>query len=207
MSADARSPHRRAPLAAPARRARAGLALVLAAALAAPAAQGSEPKVVELPPPACDVCAPGQPPPPAHVQQELRRLNQDVNWRKAPDTGDTIPLGSATRIWFQRAWASGRLQPGVANPGGGIAASRGAVGRRSGMQRQPRASLAARSRSRLADRRSTRDEGRSSRRQRGESSLSRGGTSGGSSFGTGSSLGTSRSSNTFGSGNQLGEME
>ena len=198
MSAEARSPQELSVLARPARvRVRARLALALAAALtAAPAAQG-EPRVVELPPPACDVCAPGQPPPPAHVQEELRRLNREVNWRKAPDTGDTIALGSATRIWFQRAWASGRLRPGVANVGGGASAGRGAAAMRTGIQRQPRASLAARSRSALADRRSTRDEGRSSRSRRGRSESSLG-DSGRSSFATGSSLGTNRSASAFG---------
>lgn len=199
MSAEARSPHGFPALARFARaRTREGLALALAATLAAPAAQGAEPHVVELPPPVCDVCAPGQPPPPPHVQEELRRLNRDVNWRKAPDTGDVIPLGSATRIWFARAWASGRLKPGVANVGGGAGGARGVSLVRPNVQRAPRASLASRSRSRLADR-STLGGGRSrsSQSSRMESSMA---TSGRSSFSTGSSLGTNRSANPFGRG-------
>jgi hypothetical protein len=149
--------------------------------------------LVELPAPACDVCAPGQPPPPAAVQERLRRLNADANWRRQPTTGDTIPLGSATRIWLQRAWASGRLQPGVANvgsvrAGGGVAALRG------GQRQPPRASLAARSRSNLADRRSTRDRGRGARSAAAEAGQA--GTS--NAFGVGAQRGSNRSASRFG---------
>jgi hypothetical protein len=185
-----------------ARRARTALAALLVAPLLVPAAaaeRGDVP-IVELPPAACDVCTPGKPPPPPEVQERVRRLNQHANWRRQPSTGDTIPLGTATRIWLQRAWASGRLQPGVANPGGGVARS-GAGAFRGGMRAQSRTSLASRSRARLADRRSTRDEGRRGRSRRGDDDAASSRTSrglGGSGFGTGSGLGTNRSSSTFG---------
>jgi hypothetical protein len=205
MSSDARPPSRSSlpspppPSRRPRRRARATLAALLATTLLVPvSAEGSDVIVVELPPAPCDVCAPGKPPPPAAVQDQLRRFNADVNWRKQPQVGDTIPLGSATRIWFQRAWASGRLQPGVANLGGGAGGTRGgASARAAGLRRQPRASLAARSRSRLADRRSTRDEWRNSRSRRGRDAASSS-SSGSGGLGTSSGLGTNRSSSTFG---------
>ena len=184
----------------PRRYARASLAALLATTLLVPvSAAGRDVIVVELPPAPCDVCAPGKPPPPAAVQDELRRFNREVNWRKQPQTGDTIPLGSATRIWFQRAWASGRLQSGVANVGGGAGGGRTSMAR-AGVRRQPRSSLAARSRSRLADRRSTRDEGRNSRSRRG-----RDGAPSSSSDGTSSALGTNRSSSSFGNFGNPGE--
>lgn len=194
-AAPATSPRSSRPLSRrPRRRARASLAALLATTLLVPvSAAGSDVIVVELPAAPCDVCTPGKPPPPAAVQDELRRFNQEVNWRKQPQTGDTIPLGSATRIWFQRAWASGRLQPGVANVGGGRSASRMPTAR-AGLRRQSRSSLAARSRSRLADRRSTRDEGRESRSRRGRDGVS----SSSSNSGTSSGLGTNRSANSFG---------
>jgi len=179
-------------------RVRAALALLLASAVSVPPAlaeRGDVP-IVELPPAACDVCTPGKPPPPPEVQERVRRLNEGANWRRQPSTGDTIPLGTATRVWLQRAWASGRLQPGVANTGGGVAA-RGGTAFRGGGRAQARTSLAARSRSRLADRRSTRDEGRSSRSRRGRDDASSSQSSSGG-FGTGSSRGTNRSNSTFG---------
>lgn len=192
------------------RRARARLAALVAAALLVPgaaAARGDLP-VVEVPPAACDVCAPGKPPPPAAVQDQVRRLNERANWRRQTTSGDTIPLGSATRIWLQRAWASGRLQPGVANTGSSLGVGGGAAGLRTGLRRPARTSLASRSRASLADRRSTRDQGRRGRSQRGaeDSSMSSAGSSfgsessfGRSSFGSGSALGTNRSSSAFGS--------
>lgn len=179
----------------PRRAARASLAVLVGSALLAPAggaAGRADFPVIELPAPACDVCAPGQPPPPAAVQDQLRRLNADANWRRQPTTGDTIPLGSATRIWLQRAWASGRLQPGVANVGGARAGG-GVAAMRSGVRQQPRASLADRSRARLADRRSTRDRSRSAR-----SGAEAGRTPSTGAFGTGSQLGTNRSASSFG---------
>jgi len=180
------------------RHARAGLAALLASALLVPpaAAERGDVAIVELPPAPCDVCTPGKPAPPPEVQERVRRLNEDANWRRQPNTGDTIPLGTATRVWLQRAWASGRLQPGVANTGGGVAA-RGGTAFRGGGRAQARTSLAARSRSRLADRRSTRDEGRSSRSRRGRDDASSSQSSSGG-FGTGSSRGTNRSNSTFG---------
>lgn len=178
--------------------AQAVLVALLGAALLTPAASASargDIEVVELPAPACDVCAPGKPPPPAAVQEQVRRINEDANWRRQPSTGDTIPLGPTTRIWLQRAWASGRLQPGVANVGSSGAGRGGVAAMRSGARQQPRASLAARSRRNLADRRSTRDGGSRSRRGGEEASAPRT-----SSFGTGSRLGSDRSANTFGTG-------
>jgi hypothetical protein len=191
--------------------ARAGLALLLAGVLPIPpAAAERERAVVEVPAAACDVCTPGKPPPPPEVQERLRRFNQDVNWRRQPSTGDTIPLGTATRVWLQRAWASGRLQPGVANTSSGAAANR-MPAFRGGARAQARTSHAARSRSRLADRRSTRDEGRRGRSRRGsdEASASSSSRSRGGLGGTGSTLGTNRSSSTFGTGGfgMGGEMQ
>ncbi len=178
--------------------ARAVLVLVLASALPVePARAGSgERPVLELPPAACDVCTPGKEPPPAEVADRTRQLNQDVNWRQRPAEGDTIPLGTATRVWLQRAWASGRLQSGVATTSGSSVAGRGAM-LRGGARARARSSLAARSRERLADRRSTRDQGRSRRGRRGseESSSASARSSG---LGTASSLGTNRSNSTFG---------
>lgn len=174
------------------------LATALSLPLAAPgaAAERRERPVLELPAPACDVCAPGQPPPPEAVQEQLRRINEHANWRKRASTGDTIPLGSATRVWLQRAWASGRLQPGVASIGGGGGPAGGVAARQGALRQQPRTSLASRSRTSLADRRSTRDRGRSARR--GAEAAS---TPSASSFGTGSQLGTGRSTSRFGSMN------
>lgn len=182
---------------------RRAFAVLLAAALSLSLAghgASAEPRnlpVVELPAPVCDVCAPGEPRPPAAVEEELRRINEDASWRKQPIRGDTIPLGSATRIWFQRAWASGRLEPGVATIGGGRAPAAGVAARQGLLRQQPRSSLAARSRSRLADRRSTRDRASSSRRG-GEAAN----TPSTSSFGTRDQRGTGRSTSRFGS--QLG---
>lgn len=177
------------------RRTRGALALLLAGALPIPpAAAERDITVVEVSAAACDVCAPGKPPPPLEVQERTRDFNADVNWRKQPSEGDTIPLGTATRVWLQRAWASGRLQPGVANTSGSAVGNRGPA-LRTGARAQARTSLAARSRDRLADRRSTRDEGRRGRSRRGSDDSSSSRSSG---FGTGSSLGTNRSNSAFG---------
>jgi hypothetical protein len=181
------------------RRARALGAILLTIPLLAPAATAERRQfpVRELPPAACDVCAPGKEPPPPEVQQRLRRINRDANWRREPVVGDTIPLGTATRVWLQRAWASGRLQSGVANPGGGAAAS-SMPAFRAGARRQGSASLASRSRSRLADRRSLQDQGRGSRSRRG-SEASSSSSSSRSTFDSRSLRGTNRSANPFAS--------
>lgn len=190
----------RAPRVARVRRcARGLLALVLVGALPVESAlaERSELQVQELPPAACDVCTPGKEAPPAEVRDRTRQLNADLNWRQRPAEGDTIPLGTATRVWLQRAWASGRLQSGVATTSGSSVASRGGMPR-GGARARARSSLAARSRDRLADRRSTRDQGRSGRGRRGGEEASSASTRS-SGLGTGSSRGTNRSSSGFGS--------
>ncbi|HEY8495105.1 MAG TPA: hypothetical protein VIN04_14530 [Myxococcota bacterium] len=182
---------------------RALLALCTASALLPPvaAAERGDVPVVELPPAACDVCTPGKPPPPPEVQERVRRINREANWRRQPSTGDTIPLGPATRVWLQRAWASGRLQPGVAQTSGSSVAN-AAPGFRRTTRQQARTSLASRSRDQLSDRRSTRDRGRlASRSRRGtdESAFSSSRTDGD----TRSLLGTDRSANRFGLGSSF----
>jgi hypothetical protein len=174
----------------------------------AAAGAAEEVPVVELPAAACDVCTPGKPPPPPEVQERVRRINEGANWREQRPEGDTIPLGTQTRIWLQRAWASGRLQPGVAG-GGSVAPPIQPAFRSAAPSSARRNSLAERSRSRLSDRRSSRDERRgSSRSRRGQESSSRSSSrDGGSSFGsgTGSSFGSGGQRGLFGSGGTFGE--
>lgn len=202
------------------RRVRGTAALAVAAGLAmgfaAAGAAAEETPVIELPAAACDVCAPGKPPPPSEVQERVRRINERANWREQRPEGDTIPLGTQTRIWLQRAWASGRLQPGVAG-GGSTARPVQPAFRSAAPPSARRNSLAERSRERLSDRRSARDErrGSSSRSRRGKES-SRSSSSSrsrdtGSSFGSGlgsdagSSFGSGGQSGLFGAGGTLGE--
>ena len=179
---------------------RALLALCTAGALLPPvaAAERGDVPVVELPPAACDVCTPGKPPPPPEVQERVRRINREANWRRQPSTGDTIPLGPATRVWLQRAWASGRLQPGVAQTSGSSVANTMAGFRRTARP-QARTSLASRSRDQLSDRRSTRDGGRLGSRSRRGTDESTFSSSGRAARDTRSLLGTQRSNNPFGS--------
>lgn len=172
---------------------------VVVAAMLSPGSSWAEatPRILEVPAAVCDVCTPGRPPPPPEVRERVRRINQSTNWRRQADSGDTIPLGTATRIWLQRAWASGRLQPGVAQTRAPIA-SAGLPGFRTLNRAQQRTSLGARSRSRLADRRSTRDQGSATRSRRGNE------TSG---LGPNSLRGSNRSSSSFstaGPGNPSG---
>jgi hypothetical protein len=190
-------------------RARAALVFAAAAGLAVAASAGAEDiPIVEAPAAACDVCTPGKPPPPAEVQERVRRINRHANWREPRPEPDTIPLGTQTRIWLQRAWASGRLQPGVARSGSVAAPVAPAL--RSPAPSARRNSLAERSRTRLADRSSTRDGSqRGSRSRRGEetsrASSARGTPSSGSSLGAGLGSGGSPSG-LFGSGSQLGQQ-
>jgi hypothetical protein len=192
-------------------------AALAAAALAASAARAGDPALPPVEPPrACEYCTPGEAAPPPAVQEEVRRINERANWRRHGDRGETIELGTETRMRIHRAWSSGRFaSSAVTRSKGAAPAPRAAFQSRSGARR---ATLADRSRRDLTDRRgdradrSDRPRRRDRDRDRDRDRVQDEGDRGGSSFGRSSlgrsgrgSRGSQRSS--FGTGGMFGADE
>jgi hypothetical protein len=166
----------------------AALALLLARASSGDEGDRAVPELKS----ACEFCVPGKPPPPPEVQEELRRLNADANWREPRAESDVIQLGPATRMQLRRAWSSGRFQGVLGESAPQAGAARPRVGFAPSARGSRSASLADRSTQRrrqsLGDRRDSRRRGRedaSSSERSGRSSLSSGRSSSSSSRSSG----------------------